>query len=163
MKSNLISKTLATLILGSATLFSGVASADSGFFRIRFGDPASIHSRFHHDGPQRGWHDQRNPRWDHRRDEHKDHDRGQWRDTDRQIDARQDRQHDRIEQGIRSGELTRREARELLREQREIAALEARFRADGRLSPWEYRILDRELDDASRNIRQEKHDRQARP
>lgn len=94
-----------------------------------------------------------------------DHDRDGYRQGDqfeRQIDARQDRQMDRIRAGKRSGELTRHEFRDLMDAQREIKAMERHFLADGRLDRREYRRLDRALDRTDRMIRAEKHDQQAR-
>jgi len=79
-----------------------------------------------------------------------------------QINARQDRQMDRIQAGMRSGQLTRFEFRELMREQHDIRAMEQRFRADGRIDAREFHRLDRALDLANRNIKLEKRDRQAR-
>ena len=65
------------------------------------------------------------------------------------IDYRQARQHERIAQGVRSGELTAREAARLRAEQRAIAAEERYFKRDGRLSAWERADLERDLDRAS--------------
>jgi ribosomal protein L19E len=79
-----------------------------------------------------------------------------------QIDTRQDRQMDRIEAGMRQGRLTRAEYRKLMHEQREIRAMERHFRADGMIDAREFRRLDNALDVANSNIRDEKHDRQAR-
>ncbi|HWR76037.1 MAG TPA: hypothetical protein VN283_02355 [Thiobacillus sp.] len=80
-----------------------------------------------------------------------------------QIDARQDRQMERIQAGKREGNLRRAEFRELMREQREIHAMERHFRADGVIDAREFKRLDHALDIASRNIQAEKHDdRQAR-
>ena len=79
-----------------------------------------------------------------------------------QINARQDRQMERIHAGMRSGNLTRFEFRELMHEQREIRAMERYFRADGMIYGHEFQRLDRALDIASHNIKLEKHDRQAR-
>jgi len=79
-----------------------------------------------------------------------------------QINARQDRQMDRIQAGMRSGQITRAEFRELMHEQHTIRAMEQHFRADGRISAREFQHLDRALDLANRTIRAEKHDRQAR-
>jgi uncharacterized membrane protein YebE (DUF533 family) len=79
-----------------------------------------------------------------------------------QINARQDRQMERIQAGMHSGNLTRFEFRELMHEQREIRAMEHYFRADGVIDAREFQRLDRALDIASHNIKQEKHDRQAR-
>jgi hypothetical protein len=79
-----------------------------------------------------------------------------------QIDARQDQQRERIMAGKHAGRLTRAEFRRLQQEQREIRAMEQRFRADGLIDAREFLRLDRALNVASRNIRAEKHDRQAR-
>ncbi len=79
-----------------------------------------------------------------------------------QINARQDRQMDRIQAGMRSGQITRAEFRELMHEQHMIRAMEQHFRADGRIGAREFQHLERALDVANRNIRAEKHDRQAR-
>lgn len=78
------------------------------------------------------------------------------------IDARQHRQQQRIEQGWRSGELTRPEARRLEGEQRMIRREERRYRADGVLTGAERRDLRRDLDRASAHIYREKHDAQRR-
>ena len=73
------------------------------------------------------------------------------------IEQRMDRQHRRIEHGIRNGELTRREARRLRKEQRHIAKLERKFFRDGHLDGHERRTLRRELDTASDRIYRLKH------
>lgn len=72
-------------------------------------------------------------------------------------DYRQERQHDRIRHGIRSGELTRKEAKRLLKQQRHIAKLERRFERDGHLDRHERRTLRRKLDSASQRIYRLKH------
>lgn len=79
-----------------------------------------------------------------------------------QIDARQDRQIQRIHAGMRAGKLTRAEFRELMQEQHQIRAMEQRFRSDGIIDAREFKRLDRALDVADRNIMAEKHDRQVR-
>ena len=68
----------------------------------------------------------------------------------------------RIIAGKRSGSLTRYEFRELMHEQRHMRAMERNFLADGNMIKREFRRMDRALDRASRNIRAEKHDQQAR-
>jgi hypothetical protein len=73
------------------------------------------------------------------------------------IGERLERQERRIEQGIRSGELTRREARALKREQRKLRSLVREFREDRLLGKRERRILTRKLDRASDNIYELKH------
>ena len=79
------------------------------------------------------------------------------------VDARQQRQAARIEQGAASGQLTHREARRLHREQRAIANAEAQAKADGTVTRAERRHLQHRQDHAGQHIRQQKHDRQQRP
>jgi hypothetical protein len=73
------------------------------------------------------------------------------------IDARRANQMRRIEDGRRSGQLNWREYRYLKGEQAQIAADERRAKSDGYVSPSERRHLNRELDQASRDIRRLKH------
>ena len=69
----------------------------------------------------------------------------------------------RIDQGVRSGELTRREAARLREQFYDIQRLEARYRrTDGRLTPGERADLDRRYDRLSDHIYAEKHDGQVR-
>ena len=75
------------------------------------------------------------------------------------IDLRQQKQMERIRDGIASGQISHQEARDLVREQREIERAQRRYLADGRLSRDEWISLDRMLDQSSDNIREEKHDR----
>jgi hypothetical protein len=75
------------------------------------------------------------------------------------INARQARIEARINQGIRSGALTRREAVQLRAQFRAIANLEARYRASRPgLTMAERRDLDRRFDALERSIRVQKHD-----
>ena len=78
------------------------------------------------------------------------------------INRREYRDQQRIRQGIRSGELTRREAGRLEAEQARIRVNERYTRRDGYISPRERARLDRELDRASRDIYRQKHDGQDR-
>ncbi len=139
MNTAKLSKTFAVLTLAGAALFSGAASADTNFYGPGFRGYELQRSVW---GPNwgPGWNDRRNFRFED------------------SVDARQERQSQRIEQGVRSGGLTPHEARRLMREQRQISRLERDFRADGWLDPHERRVLDRELDDAGRHIRHQKHD-----
>lgn len=74
------------------------------------------------------------------------------------INQRQARIDQRIEQGVRSGKLTRREARSLRAEFNGVARLENRYRANG-LSTWERADLDRRFDALSARLRWERNDR----
>lgn len=79
------------------------------------------------------------------------------------VNARQREQQDRIRQGLRSGELTRREARRLEAEQARIRVNEAYARrSGGQFTPRERRRIERELNHSSRDIYHQKHDRQDR-
>ena len=80
------------------------------------------------------------------------------------INARQARLEARINQGIRAGTLTRREADKLRSEFRALEKLEYRYRrSGGGLSLAERRDLDRRFDALSAKIRIQKHDRDNRP
>ncbi len=73
------------------------------------------------------------------------------------IEKRLDRQHHRIKRGVRSGELTWREAKRLHKQQRRIARLKRRFLDDGYLDHHEHNRLLRKLDRASDRIYRLKH------
>lgn len=78
------------------------------------------------------------------------------------IDQRGAAQEQRIQDGLRSGALTPREAGRLAAEQQRIRDAEARLRADdGRLNPNEKAIIDQMQNKAGRDIYRETHDRQA--
>jgi polyhydroxyalkanoate synthesis regulator phasin len=76
------------------------------------------------------------------------------------IDQREQNQKARIRQGVKSGELTRNEARRLLREEAKIRAKENKARSNGQISKKEARKLNRSLDKANRDIFRQKHDNQ---
>lgn len=77
------------------------------------------------------------------------------------INQRQAQLDHRIDRGVRSGDLTRREAANLRAEFNQIARIEADYRRNG-LSAWERADLDRRFDDLSSRIRWERNDRQER-
>lgn len=81
------------------------------------------------------------------------------------IDATFFEQKGRIEQGIRSGALTEREAVMLRSEQSRIANMIARARihGNGRIYATERSQIERAQAAASRHIYAEKHDRKVRP
>src|SRR5262245_11781815 len=78
------------------------------------------------------------------------------------VNRRQANQRDRIRQGVRSGELTRVEARHLAVKEAQIRLTEAKVKADGEVTAKEARKLDHQLDRASHAIYHQKHDRQDR-
>lgn len=79
------------------------------------------------------------------------------------VNNRQQNQHQRVKQGVRSGELTRRETGALAREQRNIRQLERAYKSDGELTRAERADLHQEQNQASRHIYNQKHDAQDRP
>ena len=79
------------------------------------------------------------------------------------VNARERRQEQRIHQGVRSGELTRREAERLQAEQARIRVDEAfARRSGGEFTARERARIEREQNKASRDIYRQKHDRQDR-
>jgi len=76
------------------------------------------------------------------------------------VDARQERQQQRIDQGVASGELNQREAGRLERQQDRIQGMEEKAKADGVVTKQERRALQGAQNRASRHIAKEKHDRQ---
>jgi len=80
----------------------------------------------------------------------------------RGVNSLEHREQQRINQGIRSGELTRREARQLEGGLARIRIDERFARLDGHLTPAERARLERELTHESRSIYRQKHDRQDR-
>jgi len=79
---------------------------------------------------------------------------------EKQIDAIEAREAAAIEQGRYSGQLTRREYRDLKAEQQAIRSMEARAKADGYVSKREYREIREAQSNAARHIYQETHDGQ---
>ncbi len=144
MNTTLLKKTLVALALGGLGLMSAGAQANDNRFGQGYSFPGHhAHANSHYDHSPR-------------------HAYVQSLEFSQKVNARQDRQMDRIREGMRSGALTRGEFRQLMREQHEIRAMERHFMADGILDMREFRRLDHALDMASRNIRFEKHDRQER-
>lgn len=70
-------------------------------------------------------------------------------------------QQQRIEQGLKSGELSTKEAGRLEREQQHVERMEARTLKDGQISAGEQLRLDKAQNAASADIYKQKHDAQA--
>ena len=79
------------------------------------------------------------------------------------VNQRQAQIERRIDQGIRNGALSRREAVNLRGEFRQIAMLEQRYRRSNGLSMQERRDLDRRFDALSHKVRVDRNDRNGRP
>ncbi|MGB8328284.1 MAG: hypothetical protein WCE48_12000 [Steroidobacteraceae bacterium] len=78
------------------------------------------------------------------------------------LDRREHNQRMRIEQGVRSGELTRAETRRLVAGQRELRRDERAAKGDGIVNARERARLQHEADIQSRRIYRQKHDAQTR-
>jgi len=78
------------------------------------------------------------------------------------INQRERRQQKRIGDGVKDGELTRKEARKLEKEQAKIHAAEAKAKADGEFTAKERAKIQKKQNKASRQIYKEKHDKQSR-
>jgi len=76
------------------------------------------------------------------------------------VDARQERQTQRIQAGVTNGSLTAAEQARLNQEQARIEELEQRIEQDGRVSRREAVVMERAQDRASHHIARAKHDRQ---
>jgi len=77
------------------------------------------------------------------------------------INQRQASLYNRIDQGIRSGVLTRPEANRLRTQFQQLGRLESRYRAGG-LSNFERQDLNRRYDQLTAKVRFQKNDRQDR-
>ena len=77
------------------------------------------------------------------------------------INARQANLDRRIDQGVRNGQISRREAVRLRGEFSSILRLEANYRRGG-LTAWERTDLDRRFDRLSAQVRSERNDRDNR-
>ncbi len=78
------------------------------------------------------------------------------------LDERQENQRDRIVQGVRSGELTRPEARRLAHGQAHLRRDERAAKRDGVVTARERVALQHEANQQSRRIHRQKHDAQDR-
>ena len=83
-------------------------------------------------------------------------------DTPR-IDQRQANQEQRIDKGITSGDLTKREAHRMNRQQAVVNRAEDKAKADGAVTAQERKRLTRMQNKTSRHIYRQKHDAQDRP
>lgn len=79
------------------------------------------------------------------------------------VDRRERRQEARIQEGVKSGELTKKEAATLEAQQQKIRKDEMKAKADGTLSPAERMKLKREQNRANRRIFRKKHNAAEQP
>jgi hypothetical protein len=76
------------------------------------------------------------------------------------IDKREANQERRIEQGVKSGQLTDKEAARLEKGQARVRKMETKALADGKVTPQERAKIERAQNRESRKIAREKHDAQ---
>lgn len=76
------------------------------------------------------------------------------------IDKRQQNQQQRIDQGVRSGELNQKEAARLQKGQQRVQKMEDKALADGKVTKKERRHIEKAQDRQSKKIAREKHDKQ---
>ena len=76
------------------------------------------------------------------------------------VDQRQANQEARIEQGVQSGELTKKETAKLEQGQAKVQKMETKAKADGQVTQKERARLAKAQDKQSRKIYKEKHDKQ---
>ena len=82
--------------------------------------------------------------------------------ADAQIKHRAQNQHQRIKHGVKSGDLTRAEALNLRKDQKEFRGDAKLAKADGKISRKERKILKREQRKDSREIYRKKHNKRER-
>lgn len=151
MKSTVINTTLSLIALATMALAANGAQANHddsaryGQFNERYGQS---HERY-----AEPWHEQGHVSRQAQR-------ASQQRLAE--INQRQAKQYDRIQNGRDNHALTQREFRSLMAEQQRIRSWERSFTADGFLSKHEFQKLDLALDTAAQNIRAEKRDHQSR-
>ena len=100
-------------------------------------------------------------RLEHRHETGAEH-RAHMKNRDPRVNQHQSNQRDRIAQGVRSGELTRGETRQLAQEQRAIRQKERLYKSDGVLTRDERKDLHLDQKAASKDIYNEKHDAEKR-
>jgi hypothetical protein len=76
------------------------------------------------------------------------------------VDQRQANQQQRIDQGVKSGELTGKEAARLEKGQERVQKMGDKAKADGKVTPKERERLQKAQNVESRKIANQKHDRQ---
>ncbi|MBK7767371.1 MAG: hypothetical protein IPI44_15485 [Sulfuritalea sp.] len=76
------------------------------------------------------------------------------------IDKRQANQQQRIDQGVKSGELTGKETARLEKGQAHVQTMEDKAKADGKLTPKERERTQVAHNNQSKKIHHQKHDRQ---
>ena len=77
-------------------------------------------------------------------------------------DQRQTNQEQRVDQGVASGQLNKREANRLNKQQKHINRVEGRAKSDGVVTKKEQARINKKQNRASRHLAREKHDVQGK-
>ncbi len=85
------------------------------------------------------------------------------RPQDPGVNARQQAQRGRIQQGVRSGELPAGEAKSLKQKEKALQQEERAYKSDGKLTVAERKDLHQDASQVSRDIHRQKHDVQTKP
>ena len=83
-------------------------------------------------------------------------------DSTKRIDKRQDKQEQRIEKGVKSGDLTKKESKRLEKGQARIDAAEKEAMKDGKITKEERARIEKMQDQQARDIRKQRQDKQER-
>jgi CRISPR/Cas system-associated endoribonuclease Cas2 len=75
------------------------------------------------------------------------------------IKTREENQQKRIEEGVKSGELTKGEVKKLENEQAKVKKIESEAMADGKVTKKEMRRIEKAQNHASEDIAKKKHNR----
>ena len=78
------------------------------------------------------------------------------------VNRRERRQRRRIRRGVKSGQLTKDEAKGLRKEETQIRQEKREMKSDGNVTPEERKQLNQDLNKTSHDIYQEKHDAETR-
>ncbi len=82
--------------------------------------------------------------------------------ADAQVKQRAHNQHHRIKQGVKSGELTKREAQDLREDHKELHQDVKLAKSDGKITAGERKIIKKEARKDSREIYRKKHNNRDR-
>src|SRR5450755_825671 len=82
--------------------------------------------------------------------------------ADAQIRHRAHTQHQRIRQGVKSGELTKGETKSLVKDQKDLHQDIKLAKSDGKITPGEKKIITKEENKDSREIYRKKHNARVR-
>jgi uncharacterized membrane protein YebE (DUF533 family) len=77
--------------------------------------------------------------------------------TTKKVNQRQGNQKERVVQGVKSGELTKKETKKLARQQRDIKRTKRAAKSDGVVTKKERAVIHQKQNAASRNIKRKKN------